>query len=125
MQFLGLDLIGCRRMPDRNMARDILGTICGKLGMTQLGQPQVEHVDGDKGGYSGSLIIVESHIAFHAFHNYDLIYFDVLSCRPFHGRLLEVTLQDAFLPREIVLYPLHRRAVFAGGVKQEIKVGWR
>lgn len=114
MQYLGVDLVGCRRMPDRQLAHDVLGMLCGRLDMHPLGTPQVESVGGDRGGYSGSLIVDESHITFHAFKNYGLIYFDVLSCKPFDTVDIAGVLKDYFLPirtgvHEIKREPLGRR----------------
>lgn len=108
MQYLGVDLVDCRRMPDRHLARNVLGMLCGRLGMHPLGTPQVESIGGDRGGFSGSLIIDESHITFHAFKNYDLIYFDVLSCKPFDVADIAGVLKDYFLPRETKVHTIDR-----------------
>lgn len=108
MQFLALDLVGCKRMPDRYLARSILGMLCGRLDMHPLGQPQVEYVAGDRGGFSGSLIIDESHIAFHAYENYGLVYLDIFSCKAFGLKEVISLMQENFLPEEIKVHQIHR-----------------
>lgn len=108
MHYLGVDLIGCSALPDRDMSRDVLGQVCGLLGLTALGTPQVEYVSGERGGFSGSLIITESHIAFHAFEVSKDIYFDILSCKPFDvGKLID-WLSDTFRPDEVSRYLIDR-----------------
>lgn len=74
-------------LDDANILYTILDELPGKIDMTKLTLPYVVHAPGttpkDSGGWSGFVIIAESHISLHTFVNRGYVTVDVYSCKEF------------------------------------------
>ena len=88
---LTLDLYGCDRekLADRDFIFRILDELPGKVGMNKFSEPQVTEVPAqgpdsfDRGGITGFVILVESHMAIHTFPENSYASFDIFSCKDF------------------------------------------
>jgi len=74
------------KMTDYKNIYDILNDLPGIVGMTKMTLPMVVPWL-DKGatveGYSGFVMISESHISIHTFPEKDYVFIDIFSCKPF------------------------------------------
>lgn len=72
---------------DANLAYKILDELPEKIGMNKLIKPYVVFAEGnnskDPGGWSGFVIIQESHISLHTFIKRRFVTIDVYSCKNF------------------------------------------
>jgi len=72
---------------DANLAYKILDELPEKIGMHKLIKPYVVFAEGnekkDPGGWSGFVIIQESHVSLHTFIKRRFVTVDVYSCRDF------------------------------------------
>lgn len=72
---------------DDNLVFNLLDKLPDKIGMNKLITPQVVHTPGndkrDPGGWSGFVIIQESHISVHTFVKRRFVTADVYSCKDF------------------------------------------
>ena len=72
---------------DANLAYKILDEVPEKIGMHKLIKPYVVFAEAndkrDPGGWSGFVIIQESHISLHTFIKRHFATIDVYSCKPF------------------------------------------
>lgn len=86
---LMLDAYRCGKRPlkNKNLVFKILDEMPGMLGMKKLTEPQVVFANPngirDPGGYSGFVMIQESHISLHTFIKRRFITADVYSCKHF------------------------------------------
>lgn len=75
------------------------------LGMLKLSEPVVVKAPGnqkkDPGGYSGSLIIAESHISIHTFHKRGFVSVDVYSCKDFNVDKAILDLKEIFKVKKV------------------------
>jgi S-adenosylmethionine decarboxylase len=73
------------RLGDEAAIRAALTELCRQIGMNPLAPPLVVRAPGDQlkdpGGWSGVLLIVESHITVHTFPRRRFLTADVYSCR--------------------------------------------
>src|SRR3989344_3819008 len=73
------------KLNNESLVMQCLRELPGKLGMKILMAPQIVHApDNDKkdpGGWTGFVIIAESHISIHTFPNRGFVSIDVYSCR--------------------------------------------
>ena len=77
---------GCpQRLDDRSLVTACLNDLCATLGMHKLTDPAIVYAPGndrkDPGGWSGFLIIAESHISIHTFPKRRFMSADVYSCQ--------------------------------------------
>lgn len=77
---------GCpMKLNNRDIVHQSLNDLPELLGMTKLAAPQVYFAPGnntkDPGGWSGFVIIAESHISIHTFPGRKFVSIDVYSCR--------------------------------------------
>ena len=72
-------------LDNKNLILEILNTLPGLLGMEVLVEPQVVNAPSndnkDPGGWTGFVIIAESHISIHTFPLRGFVSVDVYSCR--------------------------------------------
>ncbi len=72
---------------DANICYAILNDLPGEIGMTKMTLPYVVKSEGndkkDPGGWTGFVIINESHISLHTFAKRGYVTVDVYSCREF------------------------------------------
>lgn len=87
-QQLILDGYGCslKRLVDQNFIWHFLDTCPIEIGMTKVSTPHVFEMK-TKGegawGYSGFVLLAESHIFIHTFPNRGSLNLDIFSCKPF------------------------------------------
>ena len=88
---LTVDLYGCDKdkLSDVSYVEKILREMPGKLGMNKFSEPQVtrvpeqEKTSFDRGGITGFVILIESHMAIHTFPADGYASFDIFSCQKF------------------------------------------
>jgi len=128
---LTIDGYGCnwRRLESMEYIFKVLDELPGKLGMKKLITPYVVAApDNDKkdpGGFSGFVMIQESHISMHTFPKRRFVSIDVYSCKNFEHKKTERYLAKAFGIRECetnvivrgTRYPL-RNATRRGNAKK-------
>jgi S-adenosylmethionine decarboxylase len=74
-------------LDDANVVYKFLDELPEKLGMKKLIKPYVIHAEGnskrDPGGWTGFVIIQESHVSLHTFVKRKFVTIDVYSCKDF------------------------------------------
>lgn len=106
---LTLDLYDCDPVPlaDMKICYDALETLPSKIGMLALTTPAIvlansNEKDGgkDPGGFSGYIIIAESHISLHTFIKRGFVSIDVYSCKEFDVNIATKHFQEIFKPKD-------------------------
>lgn len=73
------------KLNSREVVFDILDNLPEKLGMHKFSEPMVYHSDGndikDPGGWTGIVVIAESHISVHTFAKRGFVSVDVYTCK--------------------------------------------
>ena len=89
------------KLNDKNLVLKCLNELCTKMNMHQLTKPEVYFAKGnderDPGGWSGFVVIEESHISIHTFPKKGFVSADVYTCK--NGMdlaLIESYLKDMF-----------------------------
>lgn len=88
---LTLDFYGCskEKLADRNFVMEVLSQMPEELGMNKFSEPIVTDVPSpgpdsfDRGGMTGFVILIESHMAMHTFPEDGYVSFDIFSCKDF------------------------------------------
>ncbi len=87
---LTLDLYGCdkKKIDDYDYVYTILDEMPEMLGMHKFSTPQLTKIpiqpnSFDKGGLTGFVILIESHLSIHTFPNDGFVSFDIFSCKLF------------------------------------------
>ncbi len=88
---LTLDLHGCdkEKLADRDFIYKVLDELPRQLGMNKFSEPQVTEVPEqgensfDRGGITGFVILIESHMSIHTFPADGYASFDIFSCKDF------------------------------------------
>lgn len=85
-----LDCYNCdiEKLSNPEFLKNFLNRLVKEIDMTKMIEPVVKNYGGndkkDSGGYSGFVMILESHISFHTFpHNKGFITLDIYSCKKF------------------------------------------
>lgn len=82
------------KLNDKNLVLDCLNELPEKLGMHKLSEPVIYEAPGndkkDPGGWSGFVVIAESHISIHTFPAKGFVSADVYTCK--NGMDLEFVL---------------------------------
>ena len=99
------DGFGCpaSRLEDLDDLYRLLDTLPERIHMTKIIPPYVfrhQSVEGAD-GYSGFVLIAESHISVHAFPKRNYVNADIFSCEPFDVETALAELTQAFLPRRV------------------------
>lgn len=89
---LTLDLYGCdkQKLADRDFIFKVLNEMPEMVGMNKFSEPQVTEVPEqgensfDRGGITGFVILVESHMSIHTFPEDGYASFDIFSCKDFN-----------------------------------------
>ena len=72
------------KLNDEKLVLRCLDELPGKLGMTKLAEPEIYSVPGngkkDPGGWSGFVVIAESHISIHTFPAKGFVSIDAYTC---------------------------------------------
>lgn len=102
---LTFDGYGCplNKLNDRELLEKFLVSVPLDLKMTALSQPHVLKAPGnaikDPGGYSGFVVIAESHISVHTFDKRGFVSVDIYSCKDFDVEKAIKDLKNIFLPK--------------------------
>ena len=116
---LMIDAYACNKkvLNDANGIYAMLDELPPYIGMRKLTLPYVVHAEAntknDPGGWSGFVIIQESHISIHTFPARRFATIDVYSCKPFDTdaavayfkKMLKTTQLDIFLQQRGTQYP--------------------
>ena len=75
------------KLDDMSFVFALLDTLPGRIGMTKIMPPYVFYYDGkgkpEDRGFSGVVIIAESHISLHTYPDKRFLTFDIYSCKKF------------------------------------------
>ena len=91
-EHLIFDAYGCnpKKLDDRAFCLSLLENLVTITKMHKLTEPVIVHAEGnevlggkDPGGYSGFVMIMESHISLHTFTKRGFVTIDVYSCKEF------------------------------------------
>lgn len=114
------DAYGCsyEKLNDMECCYNTLLDLCEIADMNKIGEPFIIRADGndtlggkDPGGYSGFLVIQESHISIHTFAKRGFVTIDLYSCKPFENGQTEKIFEyliDAFEPEDYDIMKLNR-----------------
>lgn len=107
---LTLDLYDCNpeKLGDMKTCYDALDKLPGKIDMIPLTSPYMvsaisneEKGGKDPGGYTGFIIIAESHISLHTFVKRGFVSIDVYSCKTFDKEKAKAHFIEIFEPKDI------------------------
>lgn len=104
---LTFDAYNCDKeaLNDKSLVYDILDNLPEKIGMRKLMKPHVLFAQANKkrdpGGWSGFVMIQESHISLHTFIKRRFVTADVYSCKIFNTKRVINYFKKAFKTKEI------------------------
>ncbi len=104
---LMVDGYNCASGPlkDANVVYELLDTLPEKVGMTKMTAPYIVFTEGndnkDPGGWSGFVLIQESHISIHTFIKRKFFTFDLYSCKEFDHETVISNLKKLFKTDDI------------------------
>lgn len=104
---LMMDMYNCdsSSLNDKDLVENILNDLPEKLGMHKLIEPCVVYAQAngikDPGGWSGFVMIQESHISIHTFIKRRFVTVDVYSCREFDTKMASNYFQEAFKTTDV------------------------
>lgn len=104
---LMIDAYNCdpKILSDANLVYQILDILPGKIGMKKLIKPYVVKASPNKkrdpGGWSGFVIIQESHISLHTFIKRRFLTADVYSCKMFDPKIVIKHFKKVFKTKDI------------------------
>lgn len=116
-QHLIFDAYGCKlsKLEDMKLCYEILNKISDIAKMKKLSEPLVieassnEALGGkDPGGFSGFLMIQESHISIHTFAKRGFVTIDIYSCKEFKIDKIVKYLLEVFEPKEYEIINMDR-----------------
>lgn len=118
-----IDAGGCDRakLVDQTYLYRLLNELPGKIGMTKMTLPHVvEWLDkwAETPGFSGFVMLAESHISLHTFPDSDYVFLDIFSCRDFDVESAKKMLIEAFGAKKVTVNLVQRGLDFP---KPEIK----
>lgn len=99
---LMFDGYGCpfEKLASKEIVQKTLNKLVRDLAMRKLTEPLVLKAPGnikkDPGGFSGFLIIAESHISIHTFHKRGFVSVDIYSCKDFNVQKAITDLKTIF-----------------------------
>ena len=116
-QHLMLDGYGCNRekLADMKLLYDFLDTYPSEMKMTKVMPPYVfscESKNPENWGYSGFVIIAESHISIHTFPEKNYLSLDIFSCKTFDSQKAIQHVVDLFEVKEKEIRVLDRGTEF-------------
>jgi S-adenosylmethionine decarboxylase len=116
-EHLIFDAYGCdpKKLNDPKLCKKVMLDVCKMGGMKALSEPTLinassnEALGGkDPGGYSGFIIIQESHISVHTFVRRGFVTIDVYSCKAFESVGVVEYLKKAFKSRDEQVIKIER-----------------
>jgi S-adenosylmethionine decarboxylase len=105
-----LDMYNCdpKVLDDANYLYHVLDDLPAKIDMRQLTKPCLVTTPGngahDPGGWSGFIIIEESHISLHTFVKRKFVTIDVYSCKKFDTDKTLAYFEEKFKSKDVELY---------------------
>lgn len=111
----------------REAVAGLLTTLVDRIGMRVLAGPMVAEESGDEhhSGWSGVIILYESHAAIHTYPELGQVFLDVFSCKTFDLDTVRATL-TSFLGDHVILeQDLHDRGIHWGTDVGEEMDSWR
>lgn len=111
------DAYGCplEKLNDMELCFDVLNELARLAGMKKLTEPYILKADSnetlggkDPGGFTGFLVIQESHISIHTFARRGFVTIDLYSCREFEIADAVEYLKKTFEPKEVDIVKLDR-----------------
>jgi len=111
-------------LSDGEMINRFLVDLVGELGMNVLAGPMVTEEAGEpqRAGYSGVIILYESHAAIHTYSNLGEAFLDVFSCKPYDVTRVERVMNRYFGDFEVVEQTTLGRGVHWGtNVEREME----
>lgn len=116
-EHLIFDAYGCNpnKLNNPNLCKEVMTHLCKLGNMRPLSEPYLveatsnEMLGGkDPGGYSGFLIIQESHISIHTFVKRGFVTIDVYSCKSFESQKMVDYLKKTFESKDEQIIKLER-----------------
>jgi S-adenosylmethionine decarboxylase len=116
-EHLIFDAYGCplNKLNNQELCYEILRKIIELTGMRQLCDPVVVPADSnetlggkDPGGFSGFVMIQESHISIHTFAKRGFVTIDLYSCKPFEADEVIKYLNEVFEAKDSDVLKLER-----------------
>lgn len=100
---------------DKSLVLSILNTLPERLGMTKLAEPMIYHAEGnatkDPGGWTGVVVVAESHISIHTFPKRGFVSADVYTCKNgMSQELIISTFKDTFKLKDVETHFIKRGA---------------
>ena len=113
MQHLILDLYGCNPMNlvDREHISSTFSAIPTLVEMQQVSPTLIYDIitsDPADDGMSGFIVIATSHLAFHAWPEFNMLNFDLFSCEPYDEDAVIAFLQEKFEPTQVEINHVNR-----------------
>ena len=102
-----MDLYNCspKTLNDQHLVLEILTTLPKELGMKILTEPVVTYANPngkkDPGGWSGFVMIQESHISIHTFIKRRFVTMDVYSCKQFDHEVVIKKCKNIFMTDDV------------------------
>ena len=117
-------------LKDVDLVHDFLDSFPARIGMTKIAPPQVYTYRGRKPndwGVSGFVLIAESHITAHTFHERSYLNIDVFSCRKFDAERATGEIERCFGLEQVEATVLDRgleylgdRELYSGMVRERV-----
>ena len=116
-EHLIFDAYNCRFEPLMNMQHcyDVLEQLAKIASMRKITEPYLIKAEGnetlggkDPGGFSGFVIIQESHISIHTFARRGFVTIDLYSCKPFKTEGIVEYLKGAFETEDVSVIKMER-----------------
>ncbi|EKD65551.1 MAG: S-adenosylmethionine decarboxylase proenzyme [uncultured bacterium] len=107
---LMIDMYNCNpdTLNNKGLVHNILDTLPKKIGMRKLIEPHVVFAKSngkkDPGGWSGFVIIQESHISLHTFIKRRFVTADVYSCKKFNTKKVTDYFKEIFKTQDVEFY---------------------
>jgi S-adenosylmethionine decarboxylase len=116
----------CAALEGQNVAA-FLTDLVGRIGMRILAGPLVAEENGDPmhRGWSGVIILYESHAAIHTYPELGQAFLDIFSCKPYDVALVREILSEAFGKFTILEQSIFDRGVHWGSNAEAEMAEWR
>jgi len=113
MQHIMLDLYACNQqsLVDRSYIEATFSALPALVEMEQVSPTLVYDIttsDLTDDGMSSFIVIATSHLAFHAWPEYDMLNFDLFSCEPYDEHKVITFLQEKFQPGKMEINRVSR-----------------
>jgi len=116
---LMIDLWDCNveKLTSQEIVYDLLNTLPAKASMTKMTLPYVckwlDKFSSGTPGFSGFVMIAESHISIHTFPDQNYVFIDIFSCTEFDVKKAEQILIDVFEAKRSEVKLIKRGKEFA------------